>query len=344
LRYVRRIAAALLALRNAGHAKYTAWQYTFYCECDVDSALKDQAKAMENELQHWREEIVQLRKDYHALNYFTTQQLRVIRQKLGQLECKTISSLPVNVLFILMSISCEITEENVLDALKNTKGQDYDDTTGGPNLDGNIESSVSKNKSSADIGQVIAEDEVSIESAIEKKVKLLSDQLNEAHQMIFNSLVDCGYPETVAYLGIKYCTQQQSENLTETCVGDWCMKNELKYEKMEKQALLEEIDSQNISKPDCTALETTVDDTTQDASVMQSDNSAEIDATEKYLVDEFDFPSGLAREAAKLYPDDHDKAVKYCIEKESASISNPIFHSAVTSSLRTNEDEKRYVL
>jgi len=321
---VRRIATALLALKNAGNAKYNSWQYTFYCEFDVDGVLNKQAKAMENELQNWLEEIIQLRNNYHTLNYFTSQQLCVIRQKLGQLECKTISSLPLNVLSILMSISCRITEENVLDALKDTKGEDFDD---GLNLGSNTELSAST------IGQVIAEVEVNLDSAIEKKVNLLKDQLNEAEIILFNSLVDYGYSESLVYLGIKYCSGKHGKNLTERYVGNWCMKNEKKYEKMEKNALLEEINSQNISKPDCTAL----DNATQDDStnIIQSENYS---ATKEHLTDDF-FPSGLHK-AARLYPN-HDKAVECCIESESASISNPIFHSSVTSSIGTTEDEKR---
>ena len=123
MHHVCRIADALLALQSAGHAQYITWSYSFHCEFDVYSTLDNQAKQMENELEKWKDEIAKSRDTFHVLNLFTTQQLRVIRQQLGQLNCERISSLPPAVISMLMSISPKICEKDIKECLhfKNKK-------------------------------------------------------------------------------------------------------------------------------------------------------------------------------------------------------------------------------
>ena len=345
MRYVRRIATALLALQNAGHARYTVWQYTFYCDCDVESALRKQAKTMESELQRWTDEIVYLRKRYHALNYFTTQQLHVIRQKLGQLDCNTISHLPPEVLSMLMSISCQINEEVVLSTLKDRKGEDFDDSLSNHKLVGNKESLVTSNGNANIADQVNPDNEVSIENAIEKKLKILCDQLSEVERETFDELKEAYQDlEAIVYLGIKYSTDKSDENLTEKAL-EWCVENESRYVDMEKQTLLEELNSCSVLKSeDSASMNSSVQDSSLlNGSAVQNDNSADIAETEQKVI-EFGFESGLAREAAMLHPNDVEKAVEYCLNVDNASVTNSLlFRSVVTGALNEAGDDKRYI-
>jgi len=346
LRYVRRIAAALLALQNAGHAKYTVWQYTFYCDCDVGSALQKQAKTMESEFQQWTNQIVDLRNNFHALNYFTTQQLHILRQKLGQLDCNTISHLPSEVLSLLMSISCQINEEVVISVLKDRKGADIDDAPSNHNL---VESF---GEVPSNVDQANPENEVSIEGAIEKKLKILCDQLSEIEQSVYAELKEANAEVTV-YLGIKYYNNKCSETPAEETLYDevleWCMENDNRYEHMDKQDLLEELNACSISKSEDSAIQSIMNSSARDSSLlnrttMQNDNSADISETEQKVI-EYGFESGLAREAAVLYPNDVEKAVEYCLNVDNASVSNSqLFHSVVTGALNEAGSEKRYAL
>jgi len=326
---------------------------------------------MEFELKKWTGEIATLRSRFHALNYFTTQQLCIIRQKLGQLNCETIKSLPSDVLSMLMSISFKICEQDIKDALEATKVEDaaVDCTS----------SSTDKRKPSVPsnddikLSQIIEGEDVNIEVTIEKKLSLLIEQLTELDRRIFEEIKDSDFSDTIAYLSIKHCTNENSQTVRDNFIkraSKWCMENEDNYETMDKHALLKELDSfntennQNLqgnSQGACgtntmPASQSTVDEVDcdysdghitqyssfQENTIVQSNNSADIDFIEQELIENY-IPSGLAREAAKLFPTNLKKALRYCLQQQNLSTTDESVQSVITCSSNMCGDGKRYV-
>lgn len=104
------IAELLVNLQQVGNVKYTGW--ILQVPCSVDSAiinsLQNQAKKMEVELDNWKDSVHNSRQDFYELNYYTTVQLLALRRELSMER-----DVAPNVLFLLLSISSEVTSSNV---------------------------------------------------------------------------------------------------------------------------------------------------------------------------------------------------------------------------------------
>ena len=316
---VCRISNALLALRNAGHARYITWSYTFHCEFDVYSALDNQAIKMENKLKEWKEEIAKSRNTFHVLNLFTTQQLRVIRQQLGQLNCERIPFLPPTVISMLMSLSPEICEKDVKECLQLVKSKSL--LVGQPsskkpedleNLSGPVD-----HEDNVQMSQFNPEDEVSMEAAIEKLVIQLVNRLSDVEKNAYEELKGI-YPDEVAYLSIKNCSDvgMQQEGLIEKASA-WCLENGNAYENEDPQVILNEIQGLNSQNNESIGNEQNAQNENDACSVVESQDD-NVYLMEQLLI-ENDIPSGLAREAAELYPDDIEEALSYCLMEKNRS-------------------------
>ena len=317
---VCRIANSLLALRNAGHARYITWSYSFYCEFDIGSALENQAMKMENELKQWKDEIAKSRNTFHVLNLFTTQQLRVIRQQLGQLKCERISTLPPEVISMFMSLSPKIRGKDIKECLLlvKTKSSLGDQPSLKKSEEANNLSTPVDHEDNTEIGQFNPEDEVSIEAAIEKLVMRLINQLSDVEKTAYEELKGA-YPDEVAYLSIKNCnnTNMQQEGLIEK-TSEWCLENQSSYEEKDPQAVLNEIQAFNSQNNESVENDQNVQSESNASPVVESLQEDNINLMEEMLI-ENDIPSGLAREAAELYPDDIEEALSYCLVETNKS-------------------------
>ena len=316
---VCRIAKALLALQNAGHAQYITWSYSLHCEFDVYSALENQAMKMENELKQWNKEIAKSRDTFHVLNLFTTQQLRVIRQQLGQLNCERISALPPEVISMLMSLSPQIQEKAIKECLVKSKSSLVGQQ---PSLKKSVDlndlSTLADHSDNAQTGQFNPDDEVSIEAAIEKLVLRLIEQLSDVEKAAYEDLKGV-YPDEVAYLSIKNCSNAniQQEGLTEKA-SEWWLENKHSYEDKDPLVLFNEIQALNSQNNESDENEQNVDNESNASPVVESIQEDSINLMEQMLI-ENDIPSGLAREAAECYPDDIEEALSYCLIEKNKS-------------------------
>ena len=308
-----RIANALLALQKAGHAQYIAWSYSFYFEFDVYSVLDNQAIKMEHELEQWKDVIAKSRKNCYVLNLFTTQQLRVIRQRLGQLQCERISSLPRQVISMLMSISLNISEKDIKESLQSV-------TRKRSLLGQNSSSKLTKLNDLTTLGdcddnvlmrQFNPKNEVSIEAAIEKLLSQLIDQLSSTEVEVYIELKKSEYPDYLAYMSIKNCTNVTSQqgNLIEAASA-WCLGNENKYVDKDPELILNELQAIN-TEPILNGQN--VHDESDNTAIAQPQDE-KVYLMEQKLIKN-DIPSGLAREGAELYPDDVGEALSYCLNE-----------------------------
>ena len=321
LRLVCRITNALVALQNAGHAQYITWSYSFYCD-DVYSVLENQAMKMERELKRWTDEIAMARNNFHVLDLFTTQQLRVIRQQLGQLNCERITSLPPAVLSMLMSISPKICEKDVKECLQLEKSKNSLEGHHTPEKSEVLEDSLAyvDHDDNEQIIQFNPDDEVSLEAAVEKFVTQLIDQLSEVERNAYEELKG-NFSDGMVYLSIKNCSKSnmQLEDLIEDA-NSWCLENEDNYPNDDPEKVLNELQALNVQNSVSTENEQNIqctDNVTSVSSAMQSQNGS-VSTMEQTLIDNY-FPSGLAREAAELFPNDVEKALSYCLNEENKS-------------------------
>jgi len=332
----------------------------------VYSALKNQAKKMESLLQNWINEIAILRNQYHALNYFSTQQLCVIRQSLGQLDCKTITSLPTEIMSMLMSISFKICEKDIVDTMKAFKSEDSRRSVGASNDSILTQRRDLYSDEDHKIAQIIPENEVNIESAIEKKLMVLVNELSDVHQEVFEE-VRQGFNSNLVYLGIKHCSIEESQTLQVNSivekVCEWCVDNEAKYKKMDRRALLKEMDSGNYQILEHSQIAVDVNPMKNDSStdsvehchksnvqgsselntsITNNTDFASIRKIEEELIS-YDIPSGIARKAIEKGYTSIEEALDYCLELQISSSSNQLVQSVVTCSQSTmHEDIERY--
>ena len=100
----------LIKLQQAGHVQYIGWRMEFYCQSLLVEDLQEQAKQMEDELERWNKEVVDARRRFYELNYYTTRQLLVLRSELGGMKSEQTSQLHprAQVMALLESISSAI--------------------------------------------------------------------------------------------------------------------------------------------------------------------------------------------------------------------------------------------
>ena len=274
---------------------------------------------MENELKKWNDEIAKSRNNFHVLNLFTTQQLRVIRQQLGQLNCERISSLPPTVISMLMSISPKICEEDIKECLQSVKdktslvGHHLSEKSEDLN---NLSSPVDPSDD-VQLSQFNPENEVSLEAAVEKWVMLLISHLDDVEKSVYEVLKGV-YPDEVVYLSIKNCCDGsiEQDSLVDKASA-WCLDNVNKYEGIDPQVVLNELKALNAQSNASVDNEQNTQHE-EGASVMVQSLDDSVYEMEQMLIDN-DIPSGLAREAAERYSDDIEKALAYCLDEQSRS-------------------------
>ena len=126
-----RIAEVLLALRQAGNVAYSGHVVVINCGMYVASQEEEEqelqeklaedhvailnalAKQMEAALEGWENEVKDSRRQFYALNYYTTRQLLKIRKELGLFRQSPHRQISPEVLALLQSISPAVTSENV---------------------------------------------------------------------------------------------------------------------------------------------------------------------------------------------------------------------------------------
>ena len=122
-----------LSLQQAGNVEHSGSILTFPCaqysggekspvfnERDgkqLVELLQNHAKQMEEALKDWQAEIQVARTQYYQLNYYTTLQLLTLRREFGRYKISYSCGVPPKVLALLHSVSPQITNSTVRDAV-----------------------------------------------------------------------------------------------------------------------------------------------------------------------------------------------------------------------------------
>ena len=111
-----RVADVLTSLQQYGNDKYIGWARDFSCSSDdLLNKLQVQACEMEKDLAEWKKQLSRMRDKFYELNYFTTPQLLLLREELGQFKNNPDTTKPVKheVISLLQSLSQKITSDSV---------------------------------------------------------------------------------------------------------------------------------------------------------------------------------------------------------------------------------------
>ena len=101
--------------------QFIGWRMQFYCQLPLVEEVQEQAKQMEDELERWSKEVVDARRRFYELNYYTMRQLLVLRRELGRMKSEQASQLHPHgqVMALLESISSAIPPHVLADVVHN---------------------------------------------------------------------------------------------------------------------------------------------------------------------------------------------------------------------------------
>ena len=178
--------------------KYIGWSMIFPCETVTIEYLKKVAKEMEGELDEWIKEVAEARSTFHELNYYTTQQLLVLRGELVKVKMSdtvTPSYHMTQVITLLQSISSKITASCLQGIVK------------GISLQKNNKPLLSSLSSVNSVECTLPEKTPSItpvcNSELNTALQLSVEELNVDQKMWYNSIIALGYDKRIALRGLK---------------------------------------------------------------------------------------------------------------------------------------------
>ena len=233
LAYARRIADALIALQQHGSSEYIGWELRFSCAlpCIVEK-LQMITSEMEADLEIWKQGTEQQRDQFYELNYFTSQQLLLLREKLGRLKNDTLREVNPEAMTLLQSISREVYPQVVREQVVTvtTMLEEHKRVARGPPPD-----------------QV--EEEQRMEHVVEETSSLLKDILktersknaarlsqlgdaklsDEKQSILVNLKENFGYSKELILLAFEHCDNPEDENE----IAEWCTDNQDLYQSEE---------------------------------------------------------------------------------------------------------------
>ena len=122
---VTRLATAYINLSESGFVHRLHWNKQFHCSKDqfegesIANELAAESTSMENCYSNWKKKVSDSRKEYRELNFFTTQQLMLLRKEIASVchsEDLLVSNLQV--LTLLESVRPNLDTEQLKSAIK----------------------------------------------------------------------------------------------------------------------------------------------------------------------------------------------------------------------------------
>jgi hypothetical protein len=280
---VTRIAEVLLALRQAGNVAYSGHVVVIDCatymagdhqqESQLQEALAEQhvaelnarAKEMEAALEGWENEVKESRKQFYALNYYTTRQLLLLRKELGFARHNPHKQIDPEVLALLQSISPAVTSENVHSFLTDIEKFKVDIQTAASLVPQEVcEDEMETQLSDSEMPPLETEEPGTSDTHLAEnlskppiptpplssgvgKPQLTEQDLTDVQKQIFTDLVGYeGYRRLLVLKAFEEC----GEEANNYDISDWCAKNEdLKFEDdMKEEAEAEDSSGESSSE------------------------------------------------------------------------------------------------
>ena len=198
---------------------------------------------MENELTHLLDSINGQRVQFHALNYFTTQQLLQIRQELGNLKQDSTRAVTPQLHSLLSSFSLFITSNDIKNAVEtvcsllNEQEAIYEKQESRneaievqlPLATDHEAVTAAEVHVTTQPEQTQSNDEYVGEADSQNKLQLLIENLSEDEEEIFEQLHDLEYIDIVCYKAVKHAFSSNNDNKLNEAMK-WCFENSSQYE------------------------------------------------------------------------------------------------------------------
>ena len=343
LSLVRRIADALIMLQQYGNGEFIGWELQFHSFLPhIVEDLQKIAYNMETALDEWKEEIESRCDAYYELNYFTSQQLLLLREELGRLKNSVIVELSPVTLSLLQSVSRLVTSENVKDTVKGMATlleETHDGVIKHHQIPQNVQISASIGAGCNQLHQQIQEPASSTSAIMDDILKnessksdvllplLQEETLTKDQQSILINLEEIfEYPKKLILLAFERCENPNSYDE----VLAWCEQNSMlhKYDvedSRQEAEIKDDLTTGSYSDEEPEEMDEDFEPTELESQTYKEENLlSKLTVKDRLPVDEnhpvvkellnLDYPLTDCLKAAHDYPDDIDAALRYLEE------------------------------
>ena len=284
--------------------------------------LTKQAENMENELKGLFDSINEHRLEFHALNYFTTQQLLQIRRELGNLRQDGTAKVAPQLHSLRCSFSLHITSSDIKNEVEAVcylfneqeaicKKQENTKEAFEMGLPlvarANVATELAVNEHEA------VTDEPMDEGDSQTELKSAIENLSNEEEELFEQLQDMDYSDTVCYNAVKHAMLSKSDDkLTEAMT--WCFKNASQYDDNTTASVSTDHDINKSNKKRTVAVkEPFHKDITE---MTQSKEIIDIKHAVVQKLIQSNFMPELAIKGARMFNGNFEQAFEWCLKSE----------------------------
>ena len=300
--------------------------------------LTGQAAGMEKELKDLLDSINKQRLEFHALNYFTTQQLLQIRRELGNLKQDSTREITPSLYSLLSSFSLYITSDEIKDAVEVVcsilNEQEANEQEG-------INEKQESNNEAFEVQVPLAtEASITTETCVttqpelpqynsvndehvgqENSVKELIENLSKDEEEIFEQLHDdLEYSDIVCYKAVKYAFSSNSDDKLNEAMK-WCLENSSQYENDAITTPSVSSDDKNVN---INVSNNTQEPSYRDAPSEMNKSPPKENIDIKHLVVQklikSNFTPELAIKGARMFNGNFEQAFEWCLKSENKNI------------------------
>ena len=224
------------------------WTLKFPCTLpnendDIVDKLTCILKEMSDDLEEWQNVVAKARNEFYSLNYFTTQQLLLLRRELSHFtDFNYNADLKPDVMALLQSLSNELTQKLVVSHIRGLSNEQEDEEEDDMELDNN-NSAVSMSLSATESETAASASKLLSSSG--PLPTLSAKDLTDNQKMILENLMESfGYSEKLVLLAFERIAKPDIEEEVEK----WCTEHEedYKYDDNEADEDIMDLFSENV--------------------------------------------------------------------------------------------------
>ena len=212
------------------------WTLKFPCtlpneDDDIVDKLTCILKEMSDDLEEWQNVVAKARNEFYSLNYFTTQQLLLLRRELSRFtDSNYDADLKPDVMALLQSLSNELSQKLVVSHIRGLSNEQEDEEEDDMELDNNnsavgVSPSTTETETAASASKLL--------SSSGPLPTLSAKDLTDNQKMILENLMESfGYSEKLVLLAFERIAKPDIEEEVEK----WCADHEEDYKYDDNEA------------------------------------------------------------------------------------------------------------
>ena len=296
---------------------------------------------MEKELSDTLDLINKHRHHFHALNYFTTQQLLQIRHQFGNLKQNKAADVTPQLLSLLTSFSLQITASDITNIIEEICSEQEAISRNEENEVGEVQSlSISEDEATENTNgetqeeNQMTDDKIEEKEHKEKEHKNLSEliqELTEEQEEIFVQLHNLGYSKIVCYKAVQHAfssAECTSDDDTLDAAMEWCFDNANQYGQNDDTVTTSDTNNKSDAVSDNEGTTSDQHGPSEAEKTMPKESISISHPVVQELL-ELGFTPELSLKGATLCNGNFEQASEWCLnaETESSEIEQPLFAS-----------------